>query len=370
MIKANGLMALPFNLWKESLSWTRKQLERQERFWDVLTSQPDEDGWHSPNEIVLELQGMRLRQFHPIEPSESTPKKAEASEPAVLIVTPQVNSSFICDYGPGQSLAKTLMENGVPRVFATDWKSATPDRADETLDDAMSYIGDCIAHIGGPVRLVGLCQGGWMSMIHAALYPEQVSSLVLAAAPIDFHSSPGAVNWMALTYPMAFYQSLVMAGGGVLQGQMIATGFNNLRPLERYVGKYLQLYANIDNPDFIERFQRLNNWYSTPQNIPGATYLRIVKELFKQNRLIKGTLELHGRKVELKNVVAPLYLIAGTRDHITPKGQLYAAAKHVSSEVKEKYLADAGHIGVFMGQRSLQEVWPELIQTLRQNEKS
>jgi poly(3-hydroxyalkanoate) synthetase len=206
-----------------------------------------------------------------------------------------------------------------------------------------------------------------MSLVHGALRPQQVKSLTLAAAPVDFGVAPGAVNIMAKLTPMMMYRMYVAMGGGILRGELLRMGFNNLRPLERYLGNYLMLWAKLDNKVFLDRFLHLFDWYELPQHLPGASYLKIVKDLFKENRLIKGTFSCRGESVSLTNVTAPLYMIAGERDHITPRAQLFAASSHVASETTREYMADAGHIGVFMGSRSLRDVWPVLFEDMRKD---
>ncbi|MEQ6411013.1 alpha/beta hydrolase, partial [Salmonella enterica subsp. enterica serovar Enteritidis] len=39
--------------------------------------------------------------------------------------------------------------------------------------------------IGPPVDLAGLCQGGWLSLLYAARFPDKVRRLVLAGSPVD-----------------------------------------------------------------------------------------------------------------------------------------------------------------------------------------
>jgi class III poly(R)-hydroxyalkanoic acid synthase PhaC subunit len=340
------------NLFQETTQWMQEQMQLQSKFVQLALHQPEPPTWTTPNEVVLELPALRLRKFHH--------ELAKDSDIPVLIITPQVNHSYICDYAEGQSLVATLQAQGLHSIYCTEWRSAEYERASESLDDALGYINDCVDHMGGRVSLIGLCQGGWMSMIQSALHPNKVENLVLAAAPIDFHEHPGGVNLMARTYPMAFYRSLVEMGGGVMRGDLISMGFNNMRFYERNIGKYMHLYANIDNDSYCDRFKRLQNWYALPQNIPGKAYLRIVEDLFKHNKMVKGELKIDGRTVDLSQVTCPVYMIAGSRDHITRPGQLFAAEKYVSSEQKHKYTADAGHIGVFMGGVALRTVWPKV----------
>ena len=349
-----------------SVRLLRRLLQRYQRFLELTVLRPaPEARWATPNVQDLDLPGLRLRKF-------ATPAGASVGgdQLPTLVVTPQVNSSYICDYAPGQSLVQVLLDEPGGPVYATDWKSATPARAEESLDDALGYIARCVEHLGGQARLVGLCQGGWMSLIHSALHPDQVAGLVLAAAPVDFHADPGPVNLMARAMPMHLYRTMVAMGGGVMRGELISTGFDNLLPFERYLGKYLDLWRRLDDPDQVDRFDRLQEWYSLHQHIPGATYLRIVDELFKQNLLVKGRLRCFGRFVELGRVRAPLVLLAGSRDHITRRGQLFAAAELVSSRVVRQHTVDAGHIGVFMGAGPLRTAWPQLIRDLLRDGES
>ncbi len=358
MTESLGLFGLPLAWSREIATWTRTQIRRHEVFLDnTLLKEPAKPAWSSPNKIVWELPSLRLRDFS---------QDPESSEVPTLLINPQVNSSYICDYGPGQSLMMTLREQGLKRLYAVDWKSATLERADETLDDALWALHHVIDHLGGRVRLIGLCQGGWMSLMLSALFPHKVESVVLAAAPIDFHAEPGVINILArYVYPMAFYEALVAMGGGIMRGEMISTGFNNMRPFERYVLKYIDLYAHIDDKNYVDRYRELDNWYALAQHIPGATYLRIVKELFKENRMVRGTMVCCDRPLDLKQVTCPVIMIAGSRDHITLPGQLFAAEKYVGSQETYRFTTDAGHVGVFMSKRALRDVWPKVVAVLQ-----
>jgi poly(3-hydroxyalkanoate) synthetase len=352
---------------EQTTRWTQQQIQRMGRFQEVAFRPAECPQWTTPNSVVLDLPALSLRKFVFHEGAVQLAAGFPLDHRPLLIVTPQVNHSAICDYAPEQSLVAMLHQHGFTDVYATEWKSATLERADESLDDIIATLGRCTEHLGGKVHLIGLCQGGWMSLIYAALRPSQVISLVLAAAPVDFHAELSAVSWIALLYPMTFYQWLVMCGGGIMRGELISTGFNNLRFFERYYGKYLDLYQHIDEPDYVERFRRLADWYETHQHIPGRAYLEIVRLLFKENRLVKGQLQCCGEKVDLQRVEHPLYMLAGTRDHITPPKQLFAASQFVSSRIARSYTTDAGHIGVFMGKSSLQQAWPDLLRDLHRD---
>ena len=69
-----------------------------------------------------------------------------------------------------------------------------------------------------------------------------------------------------------------------------------------------------------------------------------------------------GRNLSLKDIKVPLYLLASEADDITPKEQVFEAEHLVGTPHASivKKLAPGGHIGLFMGSRTLAEVWPEI----------
>ena len=44
-------------------------------------------------------------------------------------------------------------------------------------------VAESIALLGGRVNLVGDCQGGWLAVIYAALYPDTVETLTMPGPP-------------------------------------------------------------------------------------------------------------------------------------------------------------------------------------------
>ncbi len=281
-----------------------------------------------------------------------------ADSPAVLVVTPQVNHSYIADFAPDQSLVRCLLASGITRVGVTDWQPP-PDRP-YGISDSIEDILHCLDSLGGAVHLVGLCQGGWQSAITAALHPERVASLTIAAAPIDAHAGQTALHAFSLGLPLGFFEGAVAAGGGRASGRMLAAGFDLLRPFERFVFTPSSLFWNADDPQFLGRFEALRNWYRLNKDIAGELYLEVVRDLFQRNLLVQNKLELAGRRVHLPDIRCPVRLLAGSRDHITPPEQVWALERHLQPGQSRRWLVDAGHIGVFAGRGALRSAWPEI----------
>jgi len=310
---------------------------------------PPEPQWATPNRVVLELDSMRLREFG-----------ASGGVPVLVDAPYAGHSSSIADYAKGQSLVETLIAAGLGHVLATDWKPATAAMRNFDIDKYLAEINVAVDELGGAVHLVGLCQGGWMSAMYAARFPQKVRSLVLAGAPIDTDAGEGPIKKIAHSLPMSFYEELVQGGGGRMLGKFMLAGWKSMHPEQQYVDKYLDLYRHIEDRCYIKRTEQFERWYENPIDLPGRYYLQAIQLLFKENRLAKGEFVALGRKLDLKAIRIPLYLLAGEQDDITTKEQVFNAAALVGTPAGEtvKQLVPGGHIGLFMGARTLAETWP------------
>ena len=316
---------------------------------------PPKPEWATSNHVLMDLDTMRLRDF--------SRAAAGVNELPVLIDAPYAgHSSTIADYDKGQSLVETLLDCGLERVLVTDWKSATEAMKDFDIDIYLADLNVAVDRLGGRVHLIGLCQGGWLSAMFAARFPGKVATLVLAGSPIDTAAGNGAIKKMAHQLPLSFYEEMVVAGGGRMLGKFMLAGWKNMHPDEQYLEKYVDLYQHIEDKSYIKRTERFERWYENPIDLPGRWYLQAITELFKENRLAKGTFVALGQTISLRDIKVPLYLLAGESDDITTKEQVFNAGELVGTPKHEivKKLVPGGHIGLFMGSHTLRHVWPEI----------
>ena len=118
----------------------------------------------------------------------------------------------------------------------------------------------------------------------------------------------------------------------------------------------------------IKNFLRMEKWIFDSPDQAGETYRQFIKDMYQQNKLIKGELTVLGKPVNLGNISCPLVLLAGQRDDITLIPQVHNTEDYVSTPKENIFKAiipRAGHISVFMGQRALQHEWPDALEFLR-----
>ncbi len=306
----------------------------------------------TPNKVRLELRTMTLRDYG--KPGDGM---------ATLVDAPHAgHTAMIADYHKGQSLVETVLANGIGHVALTDWKPATADMKDLEIDNYLAEVVVAIDDLGGRVNLVGLCQGGWVSAMVAARFPEKVNSLVLAGAPIDTDAGNGPIKRMVHEFPMSFYEDLVALGGGLMRGKYMLQGWKNMHPGQHYIQDHIDLYEHIDDPAYLAKEETFESWYENPIDLPGRWYLQAIRQLFKENRLAKGEFVALGRRLDLHTIACPTYLLGGAADDITTPEQVLDAAKYIGTP-KARIVQETvpgGHIGLFMGARTLKEHWPKI----------
>jgi len=298
--------------------------------------------WPTPHQNVYETNAVKLLQF------------SQGIGTPVVIIPPQAgHHSNIADYAPNQSLVQSAAKNYTGSVYVIEWKSCTYTRRNEGIEDLLSQLNECVSHVGGSATLVGLCQGGWLATIYAALYPNQVSSLVIAGAPIDTKAGNSVIHRATKT-PLVLYKAIVMLSGGLMLGQTMLTAWKSSDLSKHYFERYV--YPDDDA-------RRFYKWYDHTQDLAGKWYLWAVEHLFKKNLLGKNELTIDGVKVDLSvlNSLKGVHIVTGVRDDITPSEQSLALQRYTRAQT---YLVDAGHIGVFMSHRGICDVWNGLFAKL------
>lgn len=288
----------------------------------------------------------------------------------VLIVYALVNTYKMLDLQPDRSYIKNLLNAGMD-VYLIDWGHPTKGDRFLSIDDYVNgYINNCVDHIRKKHRLekiniLSICQGGTLSVIYSSLYPNKVKNLVTHVTPIDFDTNDGLLfRW---SRDMDF-DKLVEANHGLIPGEFLNQGFDMLKPMMK-VQKQQALANSLEDRDKLMNFLRMERWISESPNQAGECFRQFMKELYQQNKLAKGELEVGGKKVNLKNLTCPLLNIFATEDHLVPPAATKPLNDLVGSTDKELYSFKGGHIGVFVGGKSQKELAPAVAEWLKKRDK-
>lgn len=330
--------------------------------YETLNAIHDVDIASTPKTAVYNEDKLTLYRYNrDTEPTYKTP---------VLIVYALVNTYKMLDLQPDRSYIKNLLNAGLD-VYLIDW--GNPGKADRyiSMDDYINgYINNCVdfirkKHRLDKINLMSICQGGTFSVIYASLYPNKVKNLVTHVTPVDFSTNDGLLfRW---SKDMDF-DKLVEGYNGIIPGEFLNQGFDMLKPMMK-VQKQQNLAGIIDDKDKLTNFLRMEKWISESPDQAGACYLQFMKDLYQGNKLVKGELEVGGKKVNLKNLTCSLLNIYATEDHLVPPAATIPLNDLVGSTDKELYSFKGGHIGVFVGGKSQKELAPAVTDWLKKRDK-
>jgi poly(3-hydroxyalkanoate) synthetase len=314
--------------------------------------------WTTHNRLVLDLPAVRLRDF-----------SMAARGATTLVCAPfALHGATIVDLAAGHSLAASLQQAGISRLFVTDWRSATPEMRFWAIDDYLAALNVIVDELGGAVDLIGLCQGGWMALIYAARFPGKVRKLVLAGAPVDMEAGSSRLSTLAKDTPISIFSELVEMGAGRVLGHH-ALQFWAPDTLGRE-----EIYGILDTADAMDSavFRRLEarfrDWHVWTVDLPGSYYLQVVQELFKENRLARGNFIALGRRIDLSNVRCPLFLLGARNDDVVVPEQIFATRDLVHADCSiTSAIAPCGHLGLFMSRSVLSTIWTDIAGWLTQS---
>ena len=105
-------------------------------------------------------------------------------------------------------------------------------------------------------------------------------------------------------------------------------------------------------------FLRMEHWKVDLPAIPGEMYRKYIKDLFRDNLLIKGEMTLGGKLIDLKKMNIPYLNVYATGDAIIPNDSTKAIMPKIGSTDKQEIPFPGGHIGVFVGTKSQKDLAP------------
>jgi poly(3-hydroxyalkanoate) synthetase len=338
-------MQWPFAAMKfaaDTMFWWLDQGTRR----DVAEAKP-ELPWTTPNRIALELPTMRLRDF----------SRGQGGRPVLICGPYALHSTLIADFAPGHSIVERLQASGLDSIFLTDWRSASPDMRYFAIDQYLADLNVAVDEIGPPVDLVGLCQGGWLSLVYAARFPEKVRRLVLAGAPVDASVDSGLVRLVG-SAPQTAFEGIVESGGGIVRGAHILRFWSQASDIAAVLQRSLSQETAADR----ELQARFTRWHDETVDLPGTYYLQVVHWIYRENRIAGGTFLALGRTIDLRQVGMPVFLLAGADDEIVPARQAMATASRLGTPpaLIESSVVPSSHLGLFLGRRTLATSWSRI----------
>ena len=285
----------------------------------------------------------------------------------VLLVFALINRPDIFDLRPGHSFVEYLLGEGFD-VFLVDWGVPGDEDDDMGLEN---YVCDELhwairetrrAAGSEELSLVGWCIGATLCAMYGALHPDgPVRNMVLLTMPVDTCDSLYTtwvgrdsfdVDQIADTYP-------------AVPGSSIDWANKLMKPVTNHWTTQRRLFDTVRAGTANRTaYQSMAKWVGDNPPFPSKAFREWITWMYKENRLVAGTLRLRDRTVDLGNIRQAVMVVTAGADHIAPRHTTMPFFELISSEDVAHEDRPGGHIGLMAGSKARGEIWPDIAEWL------
>jgi poly(3-hydroxybutyrate) depolymerase len=321
--------------------------------------------------VVWERPFCRLLHF------EKTSGSSGHDQPKLLIVAPMSGHYATLLRG---TVATLLPDHD---VYITDWVDARMVPLAEgrfDLDDYIDYVISMFHLLGPGAHVVAVCQPSVPVLAAVALMeargdPHLPATMTLMGGPIDTRVNPTAVNTLANSHDLDWFQQNVIMKvpfphpgfmREVYPGFLQISGFLSMN-LEKHLDAHKDFFRHLVQGDGepAEKHREFYDEYLAVMDLTAEFYLQTVETVFIRHALPQGEMMHRGEPVDpgaIRSVA--LFTVEGENDDISGVGQTEAAHRiltGVPAARKAHYLQPkVGHYGVFNGSRFRAEIAPRI----------
>lgn len=274
------------------------------------------------------------------------PGTDEVYEVPMLVSPPWINKYYIMDLAPNRSLFEWAIKNK-RTLFTISYRNPDASMRDYTFDNYLEEgplaALDVVQAVTGAEKIdvFGLCLGGAMASMTAAYLKahgdERLNTLTITNTLLDY-SKPGELGTMVDPETLKSLEKK-MNKTGFLDGADMAGTFDMLRANDLIFNYVVSRWLQGEPPSAFD----ILAWNEDSTRMPAAMHANYLKTLYHENRLAKGTMELKGTKLNLKDVTEDVYVVGTINDHIVPWDSSYEATQLFGGNVRY-ILSSGGHI--------------------------
>lgn len=285
----------------------------------------------------------------------------------LLIVYALVNRHYMTDIQEDRSTIRNLLAQGQD-IYLIDW--GYPDAADctLTLDDYINgYIDRCVDVVRRQsgqqkINILGICQGGALSLCYTSLHQQKVRNLVTMVTPVNFQTPDNLLS----AWVQSIDIDLLVDTLGNVPGELLNWTFLSLKPFSLTGQKYINMVDILEDQEKLKNFLRMERWIFDSPDQAGEAFRQFIKDFFQCNGLVNGGIRLGEHHVDLRNITCPLLNVYAEQDHLVPPAASRALQDLTESSDYSEIAFPGGHIGIYVSGKAQQSIPPAICKWLRE----
>lgn len=315
----------------------------------------------TPSTVLSDEPHRLLRRFERAESADP------ATDSAVLLVPPLAAPASCFDLRPEQSVARFLLETGrapylvdYGEITFADRRMGFEDWIDEILPEAILRVS--ADRDGAPVDLVGWSLGGTLSLLTAAAHAElPIRSITAVGAPLDYNKMTGIPQLRAVARLTGGRgaSAVVRAAGGI-PASLTRFGYK-VTAWDREITRPWFIASNITRTETLAKMETIDRFMAEMPGYPGRFYNQLWGRFILANDIGNGVIQFGDRRIALADITAPVLLVGGPTDVITPAAAVQAGTRTLSNAASVRYeTAPGSHLGILAGPTARETTWTYL----------
>lgn len=313
---------------------------------DLLVNLVDKDAFSVGGNLAMS-EGSVVYRNRMFELIQYAPLGETVHETPLILFPPWINKFYILDLKPANSLIKWIVEQGFT-LYVVSWVNPDASYKDVGLD---TYVEEGILRAieevkqisGQPqVNAVGYCIAGATLAITLALMKkrgdESIKSATFFTTLTDFSDSGELGVFLSDEFIDAIEREV--EDKGIMSSTILSRSFSFLRSKDLIYGPAIRSYMMGQSPPAFD----LLYWNGDSTNLPARMAVEYLRWLCQEDRFAKGTLEICGETLSIKDVAVSLCTVACETDHIVAWKSSYEGFRQFGSKDKTFILSESGHV--------------------------
>ena len=275
------------------------------------------------------------------------PQSETVHKVPLVLFPPWINKFYVLDLKPANSLIKWIVDQGFT-LFVVSWVNPDPSYHDVGLD---TYIEegflraiDEVKQITGEpqVNAIGYCIAGATLAMTLSLMKKRddksVKSATFFTTLTDFSDSGEIGVFINDEFVDGIEREV--ADKGIMASTILSRTFSYMRSNDLIYGPAIRSYMMGQAPPAFD----LLYWNGDSTNLPARMAVEYLRWLCQDDQFAKGTIQICGETLSIKDVSVPVCAIACETDHIVGWKASYDGIRQFSSRSKTFILSESGHI--------------------------